>query len=221
MMGFSSDGSLMLYSVRQGGADEVAVHVRDMETGEDLPDHLPNALYSGVEFDEDGSGFYYTHRSRLTGPRIRHHTLGEDPAADEEIWGEGYEPTAFIGMDIIDGGRYRIFTVQHGWASNDLFIQEGDGPVRPVVEGVPAHFQHRYREGRIYIRTDWQAPNYRLMVADPSKPGIIRALNRYGNVEVVNRRQRKRGTTTWLFFVNAEGKAFHVDPERRLGNEVE
>ncbi len=172
MMGFSSDGALMLYSVRQGGADEIAVHVRDLESGEDLPDHLPNALYSGVEFDEDGSGFYYTHRSRVTGPRIRHHTLGEDPAADEEIWGAGYEPTAFIGMDIIDGGRYRIFTVQHGWASNDLFIQEGDGPVRPVVEGVPAHFQHRYREGRIYIRTDWQAPNYRLMVADPSKPGI-------------------------------------------------
>ena len=172
MMGFSSDGSLMMYSVRQGGADEIAVHVRDMESSEDLPDHLPNALYSGVEFDDDGSGFYYTYRSRVTGPRIRHHTLGDDPAADEEIWGVGYEPTAFIGTDIIDGGRYRIFTVQHGWASNDIFIQEGDGPVRPVVEGVRAHFQHRYRDGRIYIRMDWEAANYRLMVADPSKAGI-------------------------------------------------
>ena len=171
MMGFSPDGDLMMYSVRQGGADEIEVRIRDLETGEDLPDRLPNALYSGVEFDDDGTGFYYTHRSRVTGPRIRHHTLGEDPSDDEEIWGEGYGPTVFIGMDIVADGRYRIFTVQHGWARNDLFIQEGDGPVRPVVEGVSAHFQHRFRNGRIYVRTDWEAPNYRLMVVDPANPG--------------------------------------------------
>lgn len=172
MMDFTSDGSLMMYSVRQGGADEIAVRIRNLDTGEDLPDHLPDALYSGVEFDAADAGFYYTARSRYDGPRIRHHTLGGDPAEDEEIWGEGYAPTAFIGMDIVGEGAYRIFTVQHGWASNDLFIQKADGPVRPMVEGVSAHFQHRYRDGRIYVRTDWRAPNYRLMVVDPSTPGI-------------------------------------------------
>jgi prolyl oligopeptidase len=172
MMGFTSDARLMMYSVRQGGADEIAVRIRDLETGEDLPDHLPNALYSGVRFDDDDAGFYYTYRSRLTGPRIRHHTLGDDPSEDEEIWGEGYGPTAFIGMDDVEEGRYRIFTVQHGWASNDIFIQDGDGPIRSIVEGVPAHFQHRYRDGRLYIRTDWQAPNYRLMVADIGDPNV-------------------------------------------------
>ena len=57
--------------------------------------------------------------------------------------------------------------------------------------------------------------------SDPSKPGIIRPLSRYGNVEVVNRRWRMKGTTTRLFFINVEGFPFHVDSERRLGNEVE
>jgi prolyl oligopeptidase len=170
MMGLSPDGRLMMYSVRQGGADEIEVRIRDMETGRDLPDRLADALYSGVEFDEDGTGFHYTHRSRTEGPRIRHHTLGQDPATDEVIWGEGYGPTAFIGMDVVADGRYRIFTAQHGWARNDLFIQTGDGPVRPIVEGVPAHFQHRFEEGRLYVLTDWEAPNYRLMVVDPDDP---------------------------------------------------
>jgi prolyl oligopeptidase len=164
---FSPDGSLMLYSIRQGGADEQEFRVRDLATGEDLPDHLPDALYSGVEFDAEGHGFYYVHRDRFEGPRIRYHRLGTDRDSDELIWGEGYEPTAFIGMDIVEDGRYRIFTAQHGWASNDIFIQERGGPVRPVVEGVAAHFGHRYRDGKIYIRTDWNASNYRLMVADP------------------------------------------------------
>ena len=170
MMDFSPDGSLMMYSLRQGGADEIEVRIRDLETGEDLPDRLPDALYSGVEFDDGGTGFYYTYRSRVTGPRIRHHTLGGDPSEDEQIWGDGYGPTAFIGMDIVADGRYRIFTVQHGWARNDIFIQSGDDPIRPIVEHVEAHFQHRFRDGRIYIRTDWEAPNYRLMVVDPANP---------------------------------------------------
>ncbi len=167
---FSPDGSLMIYSIRQGGADELEFRVLDLESGEDLPDHLPNALYSGVEFDAEGDGFYYVHRDRFTGPRIRHHTLGDDPSEDEEIWGEGQEPTAFIGMDIVADGQYRILTVQHGWARNDIFIQARGGPVRPMVEGIPAHFQHRFHDGRIYVRTDWQAPNYRLLVADPANP---------------------------------------------------
>ena len=170
IMDFSPDGTLMMYSIRQGGADEIAVRIRNLQSGEDLPDGLADALYSGVEFDGSGTGFYYTYRSRETGPRIRHHTLGQDFSEDEEIWGEGYGPTAFIGMDIVADGKYRIFTVQHGWARNDLFIQSGDGEVRPIVEGVSAHFQHRFHDGRIYLRTDFDAPNYQLLVVDPERP---------------------------------------------------
>lgn len=170
IMDFSPDGNLMMYSVRQGGADEIAVRIRNLESGEDLPDRLGNALYSGVGFDDGGTGFYYTYRSRETGPRIRHHTLGQDSSEDEEIWGAGYGPRAFIGMDIVAEGKYRIFTVQHGWARNDIFIQIGDGPVRPIVEGVSAHFQHRFHDGRIYLRTDFNASNYRLLVVEPEMP---------------------------------------------------
>ena len=197
IVGFSPDGRLMLYAIRQGGADETEVRIRDLESGEDLADRLPDALYQGIEFDSAGTGFYYTHRSRVEGPRIRHHTLGEDPAADEEIWGEGYGPTSYIGMDIVAAGD-RIFTVQHGWARNDLFIQRATGPLRrerilsaqapipsagtriplgggrssvqPLVEGVDAHFRHRVHDGRLYVLTDWEASNYRLLVADLDDP---------------------------------------------------
>ena len=41
-----------------------------------------------------------------------------------------------------------------------------------MVEGVPAHFQVRFRGGLLYIRTDWEASNFRLMVADPERPAI-------------------------------------------------
>lgn len=170
MMGASPDETLMLYSIRQGGADELEIRIRNLETGEDLPDHLPNALYGGVQFDEEGTGFYYTHRSRVDGPRVRHHTLGEDPSEDEDIWGEGYGPEVFAGVNRVGGGRYRLYSAQHGWARSDHFIQTGDGPIRTIVEGVPAHFQLRFRGGQLFIRTDHEASNFRLVVADPENP---------------------------------------------------
>ncbi len=178
MAGFSPDGRLMLYTIRQGGADEVEYRIRDLETGDDLPDHLPNALYSGVEFDAKGTGFFYTYRSRTEGPRIRHHTLGTDPSQDVEIWGDGFGPTVFIGMDIVAEGRYRVFTAQHGWARDDIYLQDTRGregvvsleEIRPVVVDVPAHFDIRYRDGQFLIRTDMDAPMYRLMTMDPEHP---------------------------------------------------
>ena len=170
MMGASPDQTLMLYSIRQGGADELEIRIRNLETGEDLPDYLPNALYGGVQFDEEGTGFYYTHRSRVDGPRVRHHTLGEDSSEDEEIWGEGYGPEVFAGMNRVGGGRYRLYSAQHGWARSDHFIQTGDGAIRTIVEGVPAHFQVRFRGGQLFIRTDHEASNFRLVLADPDNP---------------------------------------------------
>jgi len=168
----SPDGRYLLYNVRQGGADEVEVRVRDLETGEDLADRLPDALYGGVDWDADSRGFTYVHRDRYTGPRIRHHTLGTEVSADPVLWGEGYGPTTFIGTTLTGDGRWRLYNVGHGWARTEWFIQDAraGGPVRPIVEGVPAHFQVRYQGGKLYVLTDWNASNQRLMVADPADP---------------------------------------------------
>ena len=172
MMNFSPDGDVMMYSVRDGGAGEIEIRFLDLDNLADLPDRLPRALYASVNFDEEGEGLYYTHRSREVGPRIRHHAFGSPPTDDEEIFGDGLGPTSFLNMNSVGDGRYRIFGVQHGWARNDVYIQdlEGSGEIRPVVVGLPAHFTVRFREGRLYVRTDMDAPMYRLMVADPERP---------------------------------------------------
>ena len=114
---FSPDGNLMLYAIRDGGQDEVSIRVRDLTTGEDLPDRLPNFLYGGVSFNEDGSGFHYVSRSREIGGRVRLHILGTDIEDDVELFGEGHGPEKFVGFSRGGDGRYMVYTVQHGWAS--------------------------------------------------------------------------------------------------------
>lgn len=168
----SPDERLVMYSIRQGGADEIEIRIRDLETGQDLPDRLPNGLYGNVAWDDDGRGFTYVERDRYEGPRLRHHGLGTPMDADSLLWGEGYGPETFIGRSELVGDRWRLYSVQHGWARNDWFLEDvqSGAPPRPIVEGMQAHVAVRYRDGRLWILTDWEAPNYRLMTADPERP---------------------------------------------------
>ena len=170
---FSPDGSLMLYSIRDGGRDELEVRVRNLNSGEDLPDRLQTALYSSVAFTSDGTGFYYTHRSRQTGPRVRRHVLGTDMSEDVELFGAGIGPTAFVNASEGDGGRYLIYTVQHGWARTDVYLHDlesGAAPV-PLVLGAPARFRPRWVEGEIYLLTNLDAPLNRVVAVRPEAPG--------------------------------------------------
>jgi prolyl oligopeptidase len=168
----SPDERLVMYSIRRGGADEVEIRIRDLETGQDLPDRLPNGLYGDIEWDDDSSGFTYVDRDRYDGPRLRHHTLGTPMDADSVVWGEGYGPETFIGRTGLMDERWRLYSVQHGWSRNDWFLEDvrsGDPPTL-ITDGVQAHVQIRHRDGRLWILTDRQAPNYRLMTARPERP---------------------------------------------------
>ena len=151
------------------------VRLFDLETLEDRPDRLPEALYGTIAFDGQGEGFYYVHRSRQDGPRARHHRIGTDPAEDRDIFGEGYGPETFLRVEEIEDGRLLLLGVQHGWMRNDLFVMDQrTGDVHPVIEGERAHVDARYEDGRLLLRTDLDASNYRVIAVptegvDPSQ----------------------------------------------------
>ena len=172
VMDFSPDGRVMMYSVRQGGADEIEIRFRDVTTGEDLEDRLPDALYGSVDFTPDGKAVTYVHRSRDDGPRLRQHALGDDPGTDSLLFGEGLPPTSFLSADLVDDGRLRILSVQNGWAGNDVYLQNpATGELRTLIADSSAHVSVRWREGRLWILTDLDAPRYRLLTADPNRAG--------------------------------------------------
>ena len=160
----SPDGSLLLFSIRDGGLDEISVRLLDLETLEERPDRLPEALYGTVAFDGEGEGFYYVHRSREEGPRARFHRFGTPAAEDEEIFGEGYGPETFLRLEEIEDGRWLLLDVQHGWMRNDILVMDrATGEVHPILEGERAHAGARYEDGRLLLRTDLDAPLYRVV----------------------------------------------------------
>lgn len=172
LMDVSQDGKTLVYGIRRGGGDEVEMHVLDVDKRADRLDSFPRALYGGVSLTPDGSGFYYTWRTRETGGRIRFHAMGTAPESDREIFGAGHGPGDWIGADVSEDGRYLLISVQKGWASSDVYIKDlrNDGPITPIVEDLKALFEPWLAVDTLIMKTDWQAPRGRVVAVDLKNP---------------------------------------------------
>ncbi|HEY6332585.1 MAG TPA: prolyl oligopeptidase family serine peptidase, partial [Blastocatellia bacterium] len=167
----SGDGKLMVYSIRHGGEDETELRVMDVDEHKDLPDRMPRALFRGVSFRKDGSGFYYDLQKRDIGIRVYYHAIGSDPSKDVEVFGEGNGPNNWVSGSVSADGRYLLLTVGHGWASSDVYIKEiPDGQVRTIIKGESAHFNAELAGEQLVMRTDWHAPNGRIALVDLKDP---------------------------------------------------
>src|SRR5580693_5984373 len=90
----SKDGSLLVYGIRSGGADEESVRIleinkNDVAKSHELADSLPSARYSGIQLSPDRQGLYYA-RFDPTGTLVFYHKLGSPVASDELIFGKDF-----------------------------------------------------------------------------------------------------------------------------------
>ncbi len=139
----SHDGRLVLYDLRDGGADETALRVRDVGRGTDLPDRFPPALYDEASFAPDGRAITYVLRSRETGSRLYRHRLGTDPAGDSVVYDPHAGPDRFVGVRTLEDGR-RLVTEAVGWLRDEAWIEDADGSHRvSVTGGLPMHARIR------------------------------------------------------------------------------
>ena len=216
ILSVSSDGKFLLYSVRDGGQDEIEVRLRDIENNFDRDETLPNALYSNIFFAKTNNGFYYTHRSRKTGPRVMFHQLGTSFEKDKLLFGKSYGPRNFINASSLNDDAFLLLTVQHGWARSELHLKnmENDTPAVPLSTGANARFYARFGGGRLFVRTNLNATNNQLMEINLKKPS-----QEYWITVVPERKDVLQDFTvidgklylTYLHDVSSEIKVFELD----------
>jgi prolyl oligopeptidase len=169
----SNDGTLVAYSLRHGGEDETAVHLLDASARTELPDQLPKRRYFSFSFTADKSGLYYTWAGP-SGPRASYHARGSDPAKDRDVFGNGYGPDKIIGCDVSEDGRYLTIHVFYGAAADrtEVYFQDlqKKGPIRPLVNDIPARFIGEVGGDHVFLQTNWKAPNGRILAADLGNP---------------------------------------------------
>ena len=164
--GTSKNGELLVYGIRKGGEDEVAIRIYDVDAGADLPDSLPRSRYFGISVLPDLSGFYYT-RFGVEGSRVYYHEMGSDIATDRLIFGEGYDPGQIIFAGISEDGKYLVVHVLYGSSADktDVFFRKLDGGKKftTVVKDIDGAFFADVYQDRLYLQTTWMAPNNRIL----------------------------------------------------------
>lgn len=170
----SHDGKMLFYGVRQGGQDEVVVHVLDVDAKKDLPDQLPLATYFSLNPTPDGKGVYYT-RTTENGPRAFYHAMGTDASTDKLLYGEGLGKNMILANELSEDGRYLAYVVSYGSAGKkDLLLQDvaAKGPIVPIVTGIESEFFPAFGKNALYITTNWKAPQwhvYQASLEDPTR----------------------------------------------------
>ena len=172
----SFDGRYVFYGRRDGGQDEITLHILNVDTKQDLPDAFPVARFDSVVSTPDNTGVYYTTK-RAEGGRAFYHRMGTPASADQLIFGKNFSPDLAVTMDISDDGRYVFYLVSHGSAGkSDVYLQDvkHQGPIVPVIENLENEevtSSPAFGGDRLFILTNWKAPNWRIFSASFTAPG--------------------------------------------------
>ncbi len=170
-----ADGSLIAYGIRQGGEDELTVKFLDVNTRKELPDVLPRARYQGVAVKNDRSGVFFS-RQEKEGPRVFYHAFGADPSKDEKLFGDGYGREKGLGVRLSEDNRWLVMVVSHGSAATktEIYVRDlaaaAGGPIVPIVNDIEARFSPDIAGDTMYLQTNWQAANGRVLAVDLKNP---------------------------------------------------
>lgn len=169
----SKDGKFLFYSRREGGQDEVTVHVFDVDARKDLPDVLPHAVYFSVEPTKDNAGVYYT-KVTLEGPRAYYHAMGTDSAKDLLLFGQNLGKEMILALQPSEDDGYLFFVVLHGSGSDrsEVYFQnlKEHGPILPVVNDQNSLFYPSWGADTLFLYTNWKAPLWHVYAVDLKNP---------------------------------------------------
>jgi prolyl oligopeptidase len=117
----SDDGKLLAYAIAVAGSDWMEWHVRDVDTGQDLPDRVEWAKFSGASWTKDNKGFVYGRydqpkqgesvlQVKNVDRKLYYHRLGTPQSDDILIFNDPAKKDWFPNASITDDGRYLILT---------------------------------------------------------------------------------------------------------------
>ncbi|WP_374238069.1 S9 family peptidase [Microbacterium sp. SS28] len=175
----SNDGRLMLYGVDVAGDERYTVRVRDLETGEQLPDVI-EGTFAGAGFSPDGRFVVYSTVDDAWRPdTVWLHELGTPVEDDAKLFHEPDE-RYWVGAGFTRSDRYLVIGLGSSITSEEWLLDADDlraepRIVWPRVEGVEYEVNHAVVDGEdvLYIVHNDGALDFemvRVAASDPAGP---------------------------------------------------
>jgi prolyl oligopeptidase len=184
----SDDGNLMAYGLSGAGSDWQTWKVRDIRTGQDLPDEIKWVKFSSASWTKDTKGFFYSRYDEPKGvnelkavnrfQKVYYHRLGTAQSEDPLIYNRADQPDWGFSAQVTDDGSVLAIHVSRGTDTKNAFfyksLQGTDWLAAPVVEllkDFDADYTFVDNQGTVlYFRTDLGSPRGRVMAIDLTRP---------------------------------------------------
>jgi oligopeptidase B len=174
----SPDGKLLAYAYDDNGSERFDLHIRNLETGEELKDIIPGTL-SNIVWTKDSKGLIYSlANENWRTDNAYYHRLGDDPKNAKLLYKE-----ADIGFGVGVG-----VTVQEDWiiiatgdnVTSEVRLVPADNPTAEPILVAPRKVGRQYsvdiRDGVLYILTNDDHVNFRVATASLKAPGDWKTL---------------------------------------------
>jgi oligopeptidase B len=170
----SQDNNLLAYAEDDVGRRQYVLHVKDIATGQLLPDIVEN-VEPNLVWADDNKTIFYIEKDPVTllSKRVKAHVLGTPASADRLVYEEP-DDSFYIALFRTTSDKY-ICIVLESTVSNEQRCTSAASPGAFAVLA-PRQREFRYDADHIghrwVIRTNWNAPNYKLMtVSDAGAAG--------------------------------------------------
>ena len=171
-MSVSPDGRYLAYAIDNNGSERFEARIKDLFTGELLPEVIPDTL-SSLVWTSDSKGLLYgianenwrTDNSRL-------HWIGQPVASDVELFHEDDDGFR-VAVGLTSSEKWIVIsTGDH--VTTEVWLLPADNPTAPpllVAARQPGReYEVDEHDGTLYIRTNDTHPNFRLVKASLAAP---------------------------------------------------
>lgn len=180
---FSKDGSLVAYQISEGGSDWRKVIIMHAEDKKVIGDTLIDIKFSGLSWKGNEGIFYSSYDKPKEGSalsamtdqhKLYFHKLDTPQSEDELILGGATFPRRYIMAGVTEDGRFLVATAANATSGNELYIKDLEQPSSEFVAIVDNmdknHMVLDNDGGKLYIYTELDAPNGRVVSTEVSSP---------------------------------------------------
>jgi len=229
---FSEDGSLLAYSISEGGSDWRKVIVIETKDKHILGDTLLDIKFSGISWDGN-DGFYYSSyekpkKSVLSDKTDRHrlyyHQLNTSQKYDKVIFGDN-ERFRYVSGYITKDQKYLVISASKSTSGNNLYIKDRNKKNAELIQ-----ITHNFESSsyichnigsKLYISTNFNAPNKRIITVDANNPQVKDWIDFIPETKSVLSISKCGGYFFAKYFVDANSQILQYNYAGELVREVE
>lgn len=170
------------YSISNAGSDWQEIFVMDVVTKKLLTDKIEYSKFSGISWKGD-EGFYYSgydkpanesekFSAKTEYQKIFFHKIGTPQSQDVLIYEDTQHPLRYKGVALSEDERWLMLSLSEGTDGAELHYWDLKNPSQKAFKLLSTGFSINQDfidniNGKFLIYTNFQAANYRLMLADP------------------------------------------------------